>query len=49
MGSKIGYPSKILNLTQLDLDYHEVYTAFLIIICYEEQFGCQFAHIHLFL
>ncbi len=24
MGSKIGYPSKILNLTQLDLDYQEV-------------------------
>ena len=24
MGSKIGYPNKILNLTQLDLDYQEV-------------------------
>jgi hypothetical protein len=24
MGSKIGYPKKILNITQLDLDYEEV-------------------------
>ena len=24
MGSKIGYPEKILNLTQLDLDFQEV-------------------------
>ncbi|XP_057372654.1 membrane metallo-endopeptidase-like 1 isoform X1 [Daphnia carinata] len=25
MGSKIGYPNKILNLTQLDLDYQELH------------------------
>ena len=24
MGSKIGYPNKILNITQLDFDYQEV-------------------------
>lgn len=30
MGSKIGYPTKILNLTQLDLDYQEVRTLTLI-------------------
>ena len=29
MGSKIGYPKKILNITQLDFDYEEVCTEYM--------------------
>lgn len=46
MGSKIGYPAKILNLTQLDLDFKEVCVCFYYKLS-APHLKCRFPQLHI--